>query len=156
MKIEVAKMKSKKTRDKTLFYIIRGQVIHPKDNPEDYKIELGKRKTFDFLVVVGSRGVYILDKDTLVECARKSWLSYLEKYKHSRRRGEKAKGDIIKHPIVIYEDTIRETLKEQGYNPCDCRFIDFVPDRVRTEEEAEEILNQIISIVKKARKKAGV
>lgn len=156
MKIETVKMKSKQQRGKTLFYIMRGQVIHPKDNPEDYKIELGKRKTFDFLVVVGSRGIYVLDRDTLMECARKSWLSYLEKYKYSRRKGQKAKGDIIKHPVVIYEDTIRETLKERGYDPCDCRFIDLVPDMVKTEEEAEKILNQIISIVEKAKKKAGV
>ncbi|WP_297454076.1 hypothetical protein [Persephonella sp.] len=156
MKIETVKMKSKQTGGKTLYYIMRGQVIHPKDNPEDYKIELGKRKTFDFLVVVGSRGVYILDRDTLVECAKKSWLSYLEKYKHSKRKGEKAKGNIIKHPIVIYENTIRETLKERGYDPCDCRFIDLVPDRIKTEEEAEELLDKIIAIVENAKKKAEV
>ncbi len=152
MKIEVAKMKSKKIKGETRYYIIRGVVTHPKDNPDDYTIELGKKKTFDVLVVTGSRGVYILDRDILMECAKKSWLSYLKTYRNSKRRGEKTKSNIVKHPVVIYENTIRETLKELGYDPCDCRFIDLVPDRITDEDEAEKLIDKIISIAEKARR----
>jgi len=156
MNIEVAKMKSKHLKGKTLYYIMRGNVVHPKDNPDDYTIELGKKKNFDILVVVGSRGVYILDRDILFECAKRSWLSYLEKYRTSKRRGEKAKGDIVKHPIVIYEETIRETLREIGYDPCNCRFIDLVPEKPESESEAKKVLKEIMDIVDKAKEKAGV
>jgi hypothetical protein len=137
-------------------YFISGQTTHPKDNPENYTIEVRKRD-LGLIVVIGERGIYILDRDLLYKCAEKEWLRYLEKYKNSKRKGSRTKGEIARHPNIIYEDTIREVLKENGYNPCFmCRFIDLNPDKPKDTNEAKEILNKIENIIQKYRETTKV
>lgn len=149
-KVKFVQMKKDK---KGKFVFVAGQTLHPKDNPEDYRIRVGARD-IDLFVVVGERGVYLLTPELVKKMAEKLWLKYLEHYKDSPRRGSRTKGDTAKHPNVIDEDTLREVLKEEGYSPCDCRFIDLVPDRPKDEESAKQILEEIESIIQKA--KAGV
>jgi len=152
MKILTIEMKQDR---KGRYYFMSGQTVHPKDNPKDYTIQIRKRDV-DLIVVIGNRGVYLLDKDLLYKCAEKEWKKYLEKYIESPRRGKRTKGEVARHPIVIYEDTVREVLKENGYEPCMCRFIDLVPDKPKSEEEAREILNKIDRILKKYRETVEV
>lgn len=156
MKIRVVQMKKKeKGREKGKYVFVAGQTLHPKDNPDDYRIRVGA-KDIDLFVVVGERGVYILTPELVKKIAEKVWKEYLEHYRNSPRRGSRTKEDIARHPNAIDEDTVREVLKEEGYSPCDCRFIDLVPDTPKSEDKAKEIVEEIITFVDNAKKKVGV
>jgi len=135
------------------YVFMAGQVIHPKDNPENYTIKVGN-KDIDLYIVIGRKGIYLLKPELVKKMAEKLWLNYLKEYKNSKRRGSKAKEDMVRHPNVIDEDTIREVLKEEGYSPCNCLFIDFQPDIPKDEESAKKILEEIENIIKRA--KVGV
>ncbi|NPA41056.1 MAG: hypothetical protein GXO18_02145 [Aquificae bacterium] len=135
------------------YYLMSGQVIHPKDNPKDYRIDV-RKKDAKFIIAIGGKGVYILTRELLTKCAEKEWKRYLEKYLSSPRRGKKSKGDEVRHPNVIHEDTIREVLREEGYDPCNCRFIDLEPETPKDKESVEKLLDEVMSIVQKAKEKA--
>jgi len=141
----------KKINKKYVF--MAGQVVHPKDNPENYTIKIG-RENIDLFIVAGERGVYLLKPELVKKMAEKLWLNYLKNYKNSSKRGSKAKDNMVRHPNVIDEDTIREVLKEEGYSPCYCMFIDIKPDKPEDKESAKKILEEIESIIKRA--KVGV
>ena len=151
--VQMKKMEKGKNKGKAIF--MAGQTVHPVDNPDDYKIQVGA-KNVELFIVVGERGIYILTPELVRKMAEKLWRKYLETYRTSPRRGSRTKGKMAKHPNAIDEDTVREVLKEEGYSPCDCRFIDLVPDKPKDEEEAKEILNEIEQIISKAKSVAGV
>ena len=133
------------------YAFLSGLIIHPKDNPTKYTIKL-TGKNVDIYLVVGRKGIYILNRELMRDLTERVWLDYLKKYLKSSRRGSRAKGDEIKHPSRIEEDKLRNFLKEKGFYPCDCFFIDFSVEKPKSEEEAKSYLKEIEKIINKAKK----
>ena len=112
----------------------------------EYTIKLSG-KNVDIYLLIGKKGIYFLNKELMRDLTEKVWLDYLKKYLKSNRRGTRAKGDEIKHPSRIEEDELREFLKEKGFYSCDCFFIDFLPEKPKSEEEAKSYLKEIEEII---------
>ncbi|NPA41989.1 MAG: hypothetical protein GXO18_06920 [Aquificae bacterium] len=96
-------------RKKGLSFIL-GRVRHRRDNPRDYSVRVIKRGFFK--VVVGERGVYILDDEKTEQIIKESWERYLEeKYGSRRPRTDK---DIVEHPVEVKEEEIRRFFSSRG------------------------------------------
>lgn len=148
-KIEFIQLKRNKKGE---YYFMTGQVTHPKDNPEDYTIKIGKKGSLR--IVAGENDVYILDDYLTEEAGRVSWENYLEHYKNSPRRGQRSKGDIVRHPMVITEENIQEALKKNGIEPCYCKWISLNPKpEIEAQEDVKRIISEIEELTQKVKEK---
>jgi len=88
---------------------ILGRVIYPKADPGRAKVKV--IKPGEAKVIVGRRGVYVLDDALAEEAIREAWKEYLGKYKEPGIRSGK---DIIDRPVEVTESFLREFLKRKG------------------------------------------
>jgi len=144
MKVEAIKLKRDK---KGQYYFMTGQVIHPKENPDDYSIKIGKKGSLR--VVIGENDVYILDDKLTEEAGKISWENYLEHYKNSSRRGQRSKGDIVRHPLIITEEDIRQAMENNNIDPCYSKWIRLSPDPDnKSTEKVRKLLKEIEELTK--------
>lgn len=88
---------------------ILGRVIYPKDNPESISVKV--IKPGESKVVVGRKGVYVLDDGLTEEVIREAWKEYLKKY---REPGKRSGKDTIDRPVEVTESLLRDFLKKKG------------------------------------------
>ena len=100
---------------------ILGRVIYPKADPGRAKVKV--IKSGEAKVIVGRRGVYVLDDALAEEAIREAWKEYLGKYK---KPGVRSGKDIIDRPVEVTESFLREFLKRKGVGELFVRgFISF-------------------------------
>ncbi len=96
-------------RKKGLSFIL-GRVKHRRDDPWNYSVKVIKRGIFK--VIVGSRGVYILDDEKTEELIKESWERYLkERYGKRKPRTDR---DVVEHPVEVSEGEIRNFFSQKG------------------------------------------
>jgi len=88
---------------------ILGRVTYPKTDPGKARVKV--IKPGEPKVIVGRRGVYVLDDALAEELIREAWKESLKKYKEPGIRSGK---DIIDRPVEITESFLREFLKRRG------------------------------------------
>ncbi|NPA41409.1 MAG: hypothetical protein GXO18_03965 [Aquificae bacterium] len=88
---------------------ILGRVVYPKTEPENAKVKV--IKPGESKVVVGKKGVYVLDDELAEKVILEAWKANIRKYKNPGARSGK---DTISRPVEITEDFLRSFLKSQG------------------------------------------
>ena len=123
-----------------------GRIRYTVNEPENIKIKVIKRG--EKKVIVGKKGVYVLDDTLCEEVILCAWKDYLNRgYRESSRRGSRSKGNIVEHPIDITENFLRDFLMEKGV--CSCFNIGYVDLEVRTipPKEADKLIERLFEIV---------
>ena len=120
---------------------ILGRVIYPKTNPESVRVKV--IKPGESKVVVGKRGVYVLDDTIAEEVIREAWNEYLKRY---REPGSRSGKEVIDRPVEITESFLRDFLKRKGVGELFARgFISFAlegSDVERVLELANRLVNE--------------
>ncbi|EDP74659.1 hypothetical protein [Hydrogenivirga sp. 128-5-R1-1] len=119
---------------------ILGRVIYPKTNPKSVRVKV--IKPGEPKVVVGKRGVYVLE-DTLAEkVIREAWNEYLKRYKEPGSRSGK---EVIDRPVEITESFLRDFLKRKGVGELFVRgFISFALEGSDV-EKVLELANRLVN-----------
>ncbi|WP_457600099.1 hypothetical protein [Hydrogenivirga sp.] len=95
-----------------------------------------------FKVIVGEKGVYVLDDEKAEELIRENWELYLrEKY---GKRSPRTNKEIVEHPVEIGEEFIRRFFAGKGlltsFKPCA-----FFVEGIKPEEsELKEFLRSFL------------
>lgn len=98
-----------------------GRVRHHIDSPEDYEIKVIKKGMPK--IILGQKGIYVLNDYLTEKFIKEIWESYLKRYK---QRGSRAKTPIVEPPIEASEEELREFLLKENITPClDTGWISF-------------------------------
>lgn len=118
---------------------ILGRVRHGRENPWDYEVKIIKSGMFK--VMVGEKGVYVLDDEKARELIKESWELYL-KEKYGKRK-PKTDREIVEHPVEISEESIMRFFVSRGLITSfkSCAF--FVEGVKPEKEELRELLRSI-------------
>jgi hypothetical protein len=91
---------------------VLGRVRHDIKTPEKYELKVVRKGVPK--VLVGRKGVYVLNDELAEKLLKEVWESYLKRY---RKRGAKAKGPVVEPPIEVSEEEVREFLSREGLSP---------------------------------------
>jgi hypothetical protein len=121
-----------------------GRVRYDTKTPEDYEIKpVAKGKT---KILIGTKGIYILNDKMTEEIISRVWENYLKERKGNRNRKE----GIVEHPVEVIEDEVRNYFCEKGIVPMpETGWINFsyeIPD-------FEKMRKSILEIVKEVKRK---
>ncbi len=112
---------------------ILGRVIYPRTDPRRARVKV--IKPGESKVIVGRKGVYVLDDALAEEVIMEAWKEYLGKYK---KPGIRSGKDIIDRPVEVTESFLREFLKRKGVGELLVRgFISFSVDGSNIKEVLE-------------------
>ena len=126
---------------------ILGRVIYPKTNPKSIRVKV--IKPGEPKVVVGKRGVYVLDDTLAEEVIREAWNEYLKRY---REPGSRSGKEVIDRPIEVTESFLREFMKGKGVGELFIRgFISFALEG----SDAEKVLELANRLMNKSPARAG-
>ena len=139
--MEVYIIKAKIHSRKSPAFVI-GRVKYDTRAPRDYEVKpVAKGKT---KVLVGTKGIYILNDEIAEEIIRKNWENYLERRKKRKRV---RKEGIVEHPVEVLEDEVRNYFCGKGIAPMpETGWINFsyeVPDFEKMRKSILEIIEEV-------------
>jgi len=92
------------------YTFILGRVRHRREDPFSYEVRVVRPGYYK--VIIGEKGVYILDDVKAEELIRESWERYIRE-KHGKRK-PRSEREVVEHPVEIAEDEIREFFVKRG------------------------------------------
>jgi hypothetical protein len=126
-----------------------GRVRYHVDEPGSIDVKVIKRG--EKKVIIGKKGVYVLDDNLCERLISRAWKDYLDRgYRESPRRGSRSKKEIVEHPVDIAENFLRNFLMEEGV--CSCLgvgYLDFETKAIPS-EEADRLIERLFEIVSEA------
>jgi len=122
---------------------VLGRVKHDIKTPEIYELKVVKKGIPK--VIIGKKGVYVLNDELAEKLLKEVWENYLKRYK---KRGAKAKSSTVEPPVEVSEEELREFLSREGISPSiDVGWINLYPEIPDFKSMAERIKK----IVKRSR-----
>lgn len=103
---------------------VLGRVRYPVDNPKNYEVKVVKKGETKLLV--GEKGIYVINDKIAEELIKKAWEDYLNKGK--RRKARKTTG-YAEPPVEVTEKAVRDYFSSKGIVPhWEIGWINFVPE----------------------------
>jgi len=103
---------------------VLGRVRYPVDNLRDYEVKVVKKGEAKLLV--GEKGIYVINDEIAEELIKRAWEDYL--YRGKKRRARKITG-YAEPPVEVTERVVREYFSSKGIVPhWEIGWINFVPE----------------------------
>jgi len=145
MKAHVITVK-REVRKEPVFVL--GRVRYHTDNPKEYEVKVVKKGEAKLLV--GKKGIYVIDDKIAEELIRKTWEDYLSR---GRKRKTKKKVGFVEPPVEVTEGTIRDYFSKKGIVPhLETGWINFCPEL----PDFRALRDRVRKIIERAKAKSEV
>ncbi|QID33062.1 hypothetical protein [Pampinifervens florentissimum] len=128
-------------------YFILGRVVHPREEPMSYEVKVIRPEQHK--VIIGRKGVYILDDTLCKKLISEVWEEYVRTIYGKRER--RTKQERVEHPVEISEERLRGFIRKEGIHisTASCAFFSYVEPTPA--EEMKRLIEDIREFFRKER-----